>query len=1387
MPPAPASGVLAGSGPATINVPLILGGTNSESWANNSSSLLTINGTVTGAGLPGVQTLTLSGTGTGGVTITGIISSAGSEQTALLVNNTGGGVTTLSGSNTYTGGTTLNAGTVILQNANALGSPASSALAFGPSSTGLLELNGFNITLTDLTTNAVIGTPVIENGASGSGTNTLTVSTVNTDTYGGALVDSGSGAALALTKSGAGTLTLAGASTYTGKTTVSAGTLGLTGTLGASNVSNGATFTESNTGSIAGSGVTFTNTAGAGTLGGANTYTGNTTVSGGTLNLTGTLAGSNVSNSATFAESSTGVINGAGTTYTNTSGTGTLGGSNTYTGATTANGGLLNLTGTLAGSNVSNGATFAESSTGVINGAGTTYTNTSGTGTLGGSNTYTGATTVNGGLLNLTGTLAGSSITNGATFTESATGVIGGAITLSNTAGTTTLAGANTYNGGTTLSGGTLLINDGAAATAGSSAIGTGPLTITGGAIDSTLSGVTLGTNNTENWNGSFTFNGTDSLNLGTGAVTLGTTPTVTVNANTLTVGGSISGGANGLTKAGAGTLAIGGSGSFTGATTISAGAIQLTSSNALATSTVTISAANGLTFSPGIGTFNLGGLAGASNEQLDSTSNTPVTLAVGANGASTTYSGVLSDAAGAGAGLIKTGTGTLTLSGSSTYTGNIVINSGTLFTTFANAVLNITASALGNPSIAGRVVTVNNGGTLVFAGAGGNDLGNSADTAMPLAFVINQGGTVMLNLGNTPLGPVTLNGGTLTAAPTSGGSQIWYGTYYFNGDITVGGTSPSTISSTSTSATGYDINLVGDATGTRTFNVGVTGNTGVPDLTVSAILGNGSNATGIVANLLKTGSGSMLLSATNLYTGTTTIAAGTLLIGANAPSNANGALGDATSAVVLGTAVTTSSNTSPSLLIAGPYTVGRPVTIAGQATSGTYSIGGRTDNNSGFSGLITVSEPLTISQVANTGANALTISGGITSGATGTQTLTFTGPGNTNVTTTGIGGGTGTLAVNETGGVLTLSASNSYTGATTIGSGATLNLTNGVLGNTAVTVKSGGTLTAVGNLTSTGLIGGSLTGSGGSIITLSVPTQAGLSVAGGITLGASGPAYGAGNYATLNFTLGTGNTVEQLDTAGALTLNTGGAYIDIANPSQQGIFILANFGGGLGGANGTIAGFSLSSTTGGVDTLSAGRNTLTLSLINSGTTLQLADLGASIPGVAFFDGAVSGTWSDVSNATYVNWSTDHAGTTTALNIPGANTDVIMTGTGAPVGSPNAGIVLSGSAITTVLGTSLTINSLNFNSVAASNTIAADGNTLTINGTADSNTDLNGAYAGNAAGNGVHVLAGSGPVTINVPVVLGGTNSQSWANDSSSLLTVGGAVSSSALAGQSRL
>lgn len=159
---------------------------------------------------------------------------------------------------------------------------------------------------------------------------------------------------------------------------------------------------------------------------------------------------------------------------------------------------------------------------------------------------------------------------------------------------TFTLGANNTFSGG-------LILNANANANlnlGNMGALGTGPFTINGngGKINNT-SGVdgTLANNIAQTWNGDFTFVGSKSLHMGMGAVSLGSAAgagrTVTVNANTLTVGGAISDGVTAvmLTKIGAGTLAIAGAGTYTGGTTVTNGTLSVEVGGVLGTGGVTV------------------------------------------------------------------------------------------------------------------------------------------------------------------------------------------------------------------------------------------------------------------------------------------------------------------------------------------------------------------------------------------------------------------------------------------------------------------------------------------------------------------------------------------------------------------------------------------------------------------------------------------------------------------------------------------------------------------------------------------------------------------------------------------------------------------------------
>ena len=229
--------------------------------------------------------------------------------------------------------------------------------------------------------------------------------------------------------------------------------------------------------------------------------------------------------------------------------------------------------------------------------------------------------------------------------------------------------------------------------------------------------------------------------------------------------------------------------------------------------------------------------------------------------------------------GLTKTGDGTITLtSNGSTYTGNVVISQGILA---LQTGLNGTApggTGLGDPTVAGRTVTVASGATLQFRQH--DQLGN--DVANPQMSIVVNGGTLAAATGSQASGngpfntlpTVTLNGGTLTSA---NGAFPSVQSFNLKGDILVTGSTPSTINTTGTPALLNGIHL--SKAGGVNFNVADV-SAGV-DLTVSAPLIAGAVG-GVNAGpgvLIKSGPGTMALTTTNSYTGDTTIQAGTLAL----------------------------------------------------------------------------------------------------------------------------------------------------------------------------------------------------------------------------------------------------------------------------------------------------------------------------------------------------------------------------------------------------------------------------------------------------------------------------------------------------------------------------
>ena len=748
--------------------------------------------------------------------------------------------------------------------------------------------------------------------------------------------------------------------------------------------------------------------------------------------------------------------------------------------------------------------------------------------------------------LSLSGTISGSS-----------------AIVNKNTAGTLTLSGANTYGGGTTLSAGQLNINNGGDAT--HSAIGTGALTISGGTLDNTSSGdVTLAPNNAQNWNGDFTYAGSAyNLNLGSGAVALGASRQVTVSANTLTVGGIISGSSFGLTKAGGGTLVLSGANTFSSTTAISGGTLTLGNSLALQNSTLNYNNQGGtLSFGSLTAAF-IAGLTGSQNLNYGS-----VNLNLGTNNTTSSYSGLLS---GSGQ-LQKSGTGTLTLANPG-YTGNTYVYNGGFNITggtlnshldlsaqygTVNASINgatvtsssglyitspspgsgggavygsagnltitngaqVTANADGN----GRAISYGNGSNFRPGGNGSLTIGTTGDTTTLVTangvldmFATAGGGTA----GNFT---VNLNGGTLAVnsiKESTYGNQS--GTFKFNG-----GTLKAMADDPSGSV--FFIPATPSQFTTPIYAGGAIIDANSHNITIASVLSHGGGTPD--GGLTKMGSGTLTLASTgNTYTGLTTIQGGTLSI------NSEWALGGANYSGLTFSGSGGTLQYASTLLNATTDISVQPVSLNANA-------------------------------VIDVNGNAINFANAI---------------GNS---------GTGSLTVNSTvpGGVLTLSGANTYTGPTTVNTGTLL--ISGSIGTNTLTVNTNATVSGTGTI------------NGATTVKLGGTLQAGL---------------GGGDFSALavsNSLVLAGNAVFNLDRTNS-SVPTANKISGLTSVTYGGTLTVTNLGPALS-AGDTFTLFQSAAYAGGftnivLPSLTAGLGWNTNNLAVNGTLSVMSLLGVAV------------------------------------------------------------------------------------------------------------------------------------------------------------------------------
>jgi len=294
--------------------------------------------------------------------------------------------------------------------------------------------------------------------------------------------------------------------------------------------------------------------------------------------------------------------------------------------------------------------------------------------------------------LQLDGSAAGNTIGAISDTTNATAGAVVNVIKAN--ASTWTLTGSNTYTGSTTVNQGTLQIG-------------------TGGAVGSLSPSSAI----TGSAGATLAFSRSDTITQGTDFAA------------------AITGGLN-LQKLGAGTLALSGNNSFSGATSIAAGILTINGTGALAgTSGLTIAGGAGLVYTGGAATFgkNVIVTAGSGTGTITNTGGGLLTLSGNLSkdnsvlrlaGGSFNVTGLITGTT-VGASDLVVDAAAVTLSNTNTYNGpTFVYGSGTLAVGIDNAIPSTSAVYLGNATTRGSLVlgTYSNSiGQLLLSGSGGS------------------------------------------------------------------------------------------------------------------------------------------------------------------------------------------------------------------------------------------------------------------------------------------------------------------------------------------------------------------------------------------------------------------------------------------------------------------------------------------------------------------------------------------------------------------------------------------------------------------------------------------------------------------------------------------
>ncbi|MEI6486416.1 MAG: autotransporter-associated beta strand repeat-containing protein [Sphingomonadales bacterium] len=1111
------------------------------------------------------QGLGFLNSGTGSFTLNGQISGAGS------IRKTNSGNLILNAANLYQGGTDVLAGTLTVGNNGALGTglvTMSNVTTLAAGADGLAVGNAID----------VLGSVTIATGSNG-----LTLSGTIGNTGG-------------ISKTGSGNLILTGTNLYQGGTTLNAGTItvGTNGALGTGGLTmaGGTTLAAGANNLVLGNAIV---TEGAGTIAtGDNTLTLSGVISGG---------GSIVKRG------------GAGNTNATTLGNLILTGANSFTGGIDFQQGTLTIgnssalgTGTLAyngqGTRVISGVDnlvianaislgsnntlnnpwdvqgFTTTLNGTISGAGAFAKFGSGTLILGGSNSYQGGTDVLGGtvqvgsnsalgtggvnlragttlkagaanlsLANAVATNVGTETIDTQGFSFTLGGVISGAGTIRKTgSGNLILSGSNSFTGGTNLTAGRLTVTN-------NNSIGTGTLTTTGGTtlqagIGPNAATISLG-------NAISLGAGTTTIDLQGTSLLYATNAQVISNGTTLTLNGVISGG--GTLRVDPGVLVLNGVNSYSGGTTIDPfTVVNPGTDSAFGTGAISMGASAGIL-----------NTSGATRTLANNISGSGMMFG-GAAGNDLTLNGTIS-----GSNLNKLGADTLTLNGTNSYTGTTTLYGGNITVG--------TNSALGTSQLASVEAGL---GNRLTAGTTGLTLGNAISIGSNVLEVASGSGTFTLNGVIGGAGALTkIDSGNLVLNRANGYAG---GTNLNAGTITVGnnsalGTGTLAMAGGTTLAAGANNLNIGNAVTTAGVDTIATGSN---SLTMSGVIsGNGS--------LSKTGSGNLILSGSNGYTGGTALTAGTLTV------TNNNSIGTGTLTTTGGTTLQAGlTNNGAVIALANAVVLGAGTTTVDVLGNGkTYNSDGTTTTSGTtltLGGVVSGAGALNVAGLGNIALNgANSYSGGTTLGFASTAFVGSDSAFGTGNVTLNLAAG----IFNNSGAIHTLAnnltlTSAAYFGGTT-GSNLTLNGTlsgaGGVtkFGPNTLTLNAansygdatslfGGTI-AVGN--NTALSSGTLTMAGGTTL---VAATSGLTVANSIFMqnnanldsGAgvftlSGPISGNGGFTKQ----GSGELILTGNSSitGASTVTTGTLSVN-GTLSNASLALGVNSGATLNGT-GTIAG----------------------------------------------------------------------------------------------------------------------------------------------------------------------------------------------------------------------